>query len=63
MSKEEIHKLIHGTFQTELGKRCLEYLKETIVDRPSYKIGMELDEVAFREGQKNIITQLLKEME
>ena len=62
-TQEEIHKLIVGTFETELGGRLLSHLKQTIVDRPSYIKGMALDEVAFREGQKDIINQLLKEMQ
>ena len=63
MSKEiEIHKLIVGTFSTDLGKKLLEHLEKSIVDRPTYAPGMELPEVAFREGQKDVILQLLREM-
>ena len=60
---EEIHKLIVGTFETELGQRLLQHLKTTIVDRPIYKKGMTLDEVAFREGQRDIVIQLSKEIQ
>jgi len=60
---EEIHKLIVGTFETELGQRLLEHLKETLVDRPMYKQGLTLDQVAFREGQANLVRQILKEFE
>ena len=63
MSKEiEVHKLIVGTFETDLGKKLLAHLKSTIIDRPTYLQGMDLAEVAFREGQKDVILQLLKEM-
>ena len=63
MSKEiEVHKLIVGTFETDLGKKLLTHLEATIIDRPTYIQGMTLDEVAFREGQKDVILQLLKEM-
>lgn len=58
----EIKSLIVGTFETTIGQKLLEHLKETIVDRPTYKKGMELDEVAFREGQKDLVVQLMKEM-
>ena len=61
-TQEEIHKLIVGTFTTDLGKRLLEHLEKTIVDRPTYIKGMTLDEVAFREGQKDVILQLIKEL-
>ena len=62
LTSEEIHKLIVGTFETPIARKLLDYLEETIVLRPTYKPGMGLDEVAFREGQKDIINQLLKEM-
>lgn len=59
--QQEIHKLIVGTFGTQSGQRLLDYLIETIVDRPSFKLGMSLEEVAFREGQKDVIQQLKSE--
>ncbi len=61
-TQEEIHKLIVGTFETELGQRVLEYFTEVFVDRPVYKPGLTPDEVAFREGQRNVITQIKKEI-
>ena len=62
MIELEITKLIAGTFETTIGQKLLTHLKQTIVDRPTYIKGMTLDEVAFREGQKDIINQLLKEI-
>jgi hypothetical protein len=59
---EEINALIAGTFNTELGQRCLEHLKDTFVDRPMYKPGMTLDQVAFREGEASTIRKILKEI-
>lgn len=59
---EEVHKLTVGTFETTIGRKYLEHLKNVIIDRPTYKKGMELDEVAFREGQKDLVNQILKEM-
>lgn len=61
-TETEIRTLIVGTFETELGKRLLEHLTDAIINRPTYKPGMTLDEVAFREGQKDVINQLIKEM-
>lgn len=62
LTQEEIHKLVIGTFKHPLGEKLMDYLKAAILDRPSYIIGMSLDEVAFREGQKDVILQLLKEL-
>ena len=61
-TQEEIHKLIVGTFGTDIGKKLLEHLKTAIIDRPTYKKDSTLDECAFREGQKDIINQFLKEI-
>ncbi len=63
VTQEEIHTIIAGTFSTEIGKKCLEHLTKTIVDRPVYKTGMTFEEVAFREGQRDIITQIIKEIQ
>lgn len=60
---EEVHKLTVGTFETTIGKKYLEHLKNVIIDRPTYKKGMTLDEVAFIEGQKDVVKQMLKEMQ
>ena len=62
LTQEEIHKLVVGTFMSPLGEKLLEHLKSSIIDRATYKTGMTLDEVAFREGQKDVIQQLLKEI-
>lgn len=62
MTSEEITSLVNVVFGTPHGRKLATHLDKTIVDRPTYKKGMELDEVAFREGQKNIVNQLLKEL-
>lgn len=62
MEQEAVHKLIVGTFNTDLGKKLLEHLKNVIIDRPTYKKGMTLDEAAFREGEKSVVQQILREM-
>ncbi len=59
---EEIHKLIVGTFGTPIGQKLLDHLKAALIDRPTYTQGMTLDQVAFREGQKDVIMQIMKEM-
>ncbi len=59
---ETIHKLTVGTFETELGKRLLEHMTNIYVDRPKYLTGMSLDEVAFREGQADVIRKIIQEI-
>ena len=49
-----------GTFNTELGERCLTHLETVFVDRPMYKSGLTPDEVAYRQGQADIVRQLRK---
>ena len=60
---EAIRKLIVGTFETQIGQRCIEHLKKTYIDRDMYVTGATLDMVAFRQGQANIVKQILKELE
>ncbi len=57
-----IRKLIVGTFDTELGRKLLEHLENTLVDRDIYAQGMTLDQVAFRQGQADVIKQIKKEL-
>ena len=59
---EEINKLIVGTFSTELGKRLLEHLEDTFVDRPIYKQGMAVEDAAYRQGQADLVKQIVKEI-
>lgn len=59
----EINKLLIGTFETELGRRCLDTLKTTFVDRDMYKKGMTLDEVAFRQGEASVVNKIIKSLE
>ena len=58
---DEIGKLFKGTFETELGKRCLTYLEDVFVNRDMYVKGMTLDEVAFRQGEASVVKKILKE--
>lgn len=57
-----IEKLFKGTFNTDTGKKCLEHLERTFVDRNIYAPGMSLDQVAFRQGQADIVKQILSEV-
>lgn len=60
---EELNKLYKDTFSTDAGAKCLALLKQSFVDRPVYVKGMTLDEVAFREGGRDLINQILKVVE
>jgi len=59
----EIHKVIVGTFETELGKRCLENLKRSYVDRPIYSEGLSFEQTAYRQGQADVIKSIIREIE
>ena len=57
-----VTKLIVGTFETELGQRCIKHLKKIYVDREIYKTGATLDMVAYRQGQCDLVRQIMKEL-
>lgn len=57
-----IHKLIVGTFTTDLGVKMMEQLEGTFVNRPIYVEGLTLDQVAYRQGQADLVNQLKKEL-
>ena len=59
---QEVAKLFKDTFSNDIGEKCLDYLKATFVDRPVYRTGQSYEETAFREGQRDIITQILREV-
>lgn len=63
MDSNEITSTIKVVFGTPHGEKLIKYLKATLVDRPMYKQGLTLDEVAFRQGQADVINQLLKEID
>ena len=58
----EINKLIVGTFETELGKKCLEHLEDVFVDRQIAKPGMSELEIGIRQGEANVIKKIIKEV-
>lgn len=59
---KEITILLKGTFGTELGQKCIRHLEDTFINRDIYRIGMTLDEVAFRQGEASAIKKILKEL-
>lgn len=62
MTSTEISKLYKATFDTVLGKKCLEHLEQVFCDRAIYKKGLPLEEVAYRQGQADLVNQILKEV-
>lgn len=62
MSAMEITKLFKDTFGTPSGQKCLAILVEKFVDRPVYVQGQSFDHTAFKEGQRNVVQQILKEI-
>ena len=62
MTKQQIRKLYVDTFSTDSGKKCLEMMKNAFVDRPVYVKGLTFDEVAYREGGRDVVQQILKEI-
>ena len=61
-TQAEVSSIIVGTFATELGGRCIDHLKGVFIDRPIYRKGQTLEETAYRQGQADLVQQLLKEL-
>ena len=61
-TQEEVSKLIQGTFNTVLGKKCIEHLEDVFVNRNIYEPGMTIDTVAFRQGEASVIKKIIKEL-
>lgn len=59
---QEITILFKGTFGTELGQKCIKQLENTFVNRDIYRVGMTLEEAAFRQGEASVIKKILKEI-
>lgn len=58
----KVHKLTVGTFETEIGKKYLEELIRAFVDRPIYIQGNTLEQTAYRQGQYDLVKQIMKEI-
>ena len=51
-----------GTFETPLGKECLDHLEEVFIDRAIYKKGTTFEETTYRQGQADLVRQIIKEV-
>lgn len=60
---KEIESIYKGCFSTELGIRCLANLKSAFIDRPIYKPGATLEETAYRQGQADLVKQIIEQVE
>ena len=58
----EIHKIYVGTFETEIGKKCLELMKDTFINRAIYKAGQSFEETTRRQGEADAIYKIIKEI-
>jgi len=59
---KEIHKITIGTFETELGKKCLANLERAYVNRPMYIPNQSAEVTAYRQGQADVIRQIIREI-
>jgi len=57
-----LNKLYKGTFETDLGKELLKYLKETYVDTSMARPGDDLLTIGLRQGQANVINNIIQEV-
>ena len=62
MTGPEITSMFKAAFQTPHGRKVLTHLLKTFVDRPMYKAGLTPDEVAYRQGEADVIRQILAEV-
>ena len=56
------HSLLVGTFETELGRKYLDLLDKTFVDRSIYVSGLSIEQTAYRQGQADLVKQIQKEL-
>ena len=59
-SSVEIEKVFKGTFDTDLGRKCLQHLEEVFVDRAVARTGDDLLQIGIRQGEANAIKQIIK---
>lgn len=60
--KEEAEVILQ-TFRTAPGKKLLKMLIALFYDKPSYRLGGDTHDMAFREGQRDIVGYLKEQME
>ena len=63
MTAVEITSMFKVVFGTPEGAKCLTYLEKVFVDRPMYKKGQTLEETAYRQGEADLIRQIIKEVQ
>lgn len=57
-----ITKLFKDTFSGQVGNKCLDHLKKTFVDRSMYQRGLSFEETAYRQGQADLVRQIISEV-
>ena len=62
MKNKDITDKIKIVFSTEAGKSLLDHLEKVFVDRPIYKREQTLADTAYRQGQADVIKQLINEI-
>lgn len=62
MNPEEITSMFKAVFQSPHGAKCLKYLHDVFVDRDIYRQGQTFEQTAFRQGQTNLVKQIIKEV-
>lgn len=58
----EISSLLVGTFETPIGQKCLAHLEKVFIDRAVYVNGNTFEQTAYRQGQADVIKQIIKEV-
>jgi hypothetical protein len=58
-----VNQLCKATFKSGVGAKYLQILKAKFVDCKVYEPHLDHHEVAFREGQRDIIMSIIKELE
>jgi hypothetical protein len=56
---ERIDARIAAPFLTPQGRECLAWLRERVLDKPSWRLGDTLATAYFAEGRKDIVRQLI----
>ncbi len=57
-----ITSMFKATFGTPEGQKCLQHLEDTFVDRIVARPGDDLFVIGQRQGESNLIRQILKEV-
>lgn len=60
---DELDRVFAMTFGTGAGKKVIEYLRSVTIDQPSWVPGQPADHGYMREGQNEIVRQIIKRTE